>query len=151
MRRLALFVVGVGVLVGTVVMQPSGARAQENKNTGLRLSVVGIAVKDYPKSQNFYEKVMGFPVAFTFSSADGKRTTTYYQMSRDTFLEMQSATADVPPGLTPHRDRRPERHHRSASAGRLASRGAYRDDSQHPDRAWRRSTEQREERKRFRS
>jgi catechol 2,3-dioxygenase-like lactoylglutathione lyase family enzyme len=102
MRRLALFVVGVGVgvVVGTVVIQPSAAQAQENKNTGLRLSVVGIAVKDYPKSQNFYEKVIGFPVAFKFSSADGKRTTTYYQMSRDTFLEMQSATADVPPGLT---------------------------------------------------
>src|SRR2546428_6246301 len=100
MRHLALVVVGVGVVIGTVVMQPSAAQAQENKNTGLRLSVVGIAVKDYPKSQNFYEKVMGFPVAFTFSSADGKRTTTYYQMSRDTFLEMQSATADVLPGLT---------------------------------------------------
>ena len=100
MHRLALFAAGVGVLVGTVVMQPSAARAQENKNTGLRLSVVGIAVKDYPKSQNFYEKVMSFPVAFKFSSPDGKRTTTYYQMSRDTFLEMQSATADAPPGLT---------------------------------------------------
>src|SRR2546428_62245 len=100
MRHLALVVVGVGVVIGTVVMQPSAAQAQENKNTGLRLSVVGIAVKDYPKSQNFYEKVMGFPVAFTFSSADGKRTTTYYQTSRDTFLEMQSATADVRPGLT---------------------------------------------------
>src|SRR2546428_174850 len=100
MRHLALVVVGVGVVVGTVVMQPSAAQAQENKNTGLRLSVVGIAVKDYPKSQNFYEKVMSFPVAFTFSSADGKRTTTYYQMSRDTYLEMQSATPDVHPGLT---------------------------------------------------
>ncbi|PYR30441.1 MAG: hypothetical protein DMF92_08605 [Acidobacteria bacterium] len=55
MHRLALFAAGVGVLVGTVVMQPGAARAQENKNTGHRLSVVGIAVKDYPKSQIFYE------------------------------------------------------------------------------------------------
>jgi catechol 2,3-dioxygenase-like lactoylglutathione lyase family enzyme len=70
------------------------------KSIETRLMVVGIAVKDYPESQNFYEKLMGFPVAFKFSSPDGQRTTTYYQISRETFLEMQSATADVTPGLT---------------------------------------------------
>jgi catechol 2,3-dioxygenase-like lactoylglutathione lyase family enzyme len=70
------------------------------KSIETRLMVVGIAVKDYPVSQNFYEKLMGFPVAFKFSSPDGQRTTTYYQISRETFLEMQSAAADVPPGLT---------------------------------------------------
>ena len=101
MRRFTLFVVaGVGVVVGAGFMRPSPARAQANKNTSLRLSVVGIGVKDYPKSENFYEKIMGFPVAFKFSSPDGKRTTTYYQMSRDTFLEMQPVTADALPGLT---------------------------------------------------
>jgi len=72
----------------------------DNQAAPTRLMVVGIAVKDYPESQNFYEKLMGFPVAFKFSSPDGQRTTTYYQISRETFLEMQSATADVPPGLT---------------------------------------------------
>jgi catechol 2,3-dioxygenase-like lactoylglutathione lyase family enzyme len=71
-----------------------------NKGDALRLMVVGIAVSDYPESENFYEKVLGFPIAFKFSSPDGKRTTKYYQISRDTFLEMQSATADVPPGIT---------------------------------------------------
>jgi len=74
--------------------------APESRNSGLRVMVVGIAVKDYPESQKFYEKVMGFPVAFKFSRPDGKRTTTYYQISRDSFLEMQSATADVAPGIT---------------------------------------------------
>lgn len=72
----------------------------DNQRPGTRLMVVGIAVQDYPESQNFYEKRMGFRVAFKFSSADGQRTTTYYQTSRDTFLEMQPATADVPPGIT---------------------------------------------------
>ena len=72
----------------------------ENKSTGTRLMVVGIAVKDYPESQNFYEKLMGFRVAFKFSSPDGQRTTTYYQISRDTFLEMQPVAADGAPGLT---------------------------------------------------
>jgi catechol 2,3-dioxygenase-like lactoylglutathione lyase family enzyme len=72
----------------------------ESKGAPTRLMVVGIAVKDYPESQNFYEKLMSFPVAFKFSSADGQRTTTYYQISRDTFLEMQPAAADGAPGLT---------------------------------------------------
>jgi catechol 2,3-dioxygenase-like lactoylglutathione lyase family enzyme len=72
----------------------------ENKSPVTRVMVVGIAVKDYPESQNFYEKLMGFRVAFKFSSADGQRTTTYYQISRDSFLEMQLATAEVLPGIT---------------------------------------------------
>jgi catechol 2,3-dioxygenase-like lactoylglutathione lyase family enzyme len=72
----------------------------ENKNPPIRLLVVGIAVKDYPESQKFYGGLMDFPVAFKFSSPDGQRTTTYYQISRDTFLEMQPSTAEVPPGIT---------------------------------------------------
>lgn len=74
--------------------------AQEHKNAGYRLSVVGIAVSDYAKSQDFYGKQMGLREAFKFSSPDGKRTTTYYQLSRDTFLEMQQAGGDVHPGYT---------------------------------------------------
>jgi catechol 2,3-dioxygenase-like lactoylglutathione lyase family enzyme len=64
--------------------------AQENKNTGYRLSVVGIAVKDYQASQDFYGRKMGLREAFKFTTPDG-RATTYYQLSRDTFLEMQPA------------------------------------------------------------
>ena len=72
----------------------------ENAKLPIRLLVVGIAVKDYPESQRFYGMLMAFPVAFQFSSPDGQRTTTYYQISRDTFLEMQPATAEAPPGIT---------------------------------------------------
>jgi catechol 2,3-dioxygenase-like lactoylglutathione lyase family enzyme len=74
--------------------------AQEQKNAGLRLSVIGIGVRDYPESQNFYETIMGLPVAFKFSNQDGTRTTTYYQLSRDTFLEMQPVMEGVAPGFT---------------------------------------------------
>jgi catechol 2,3-dioxygenase-like lactoylglutathione lyase family enzyme len=100
MKRFALFAAGLGVLVAGIVLQPGAAQGQVGKSSGLRLSVVGIAVSDYPKSQAFYERVMGFPVAFKFSSPDGTRTNTFFQMSRDTFLEMQQATADVRAGLT---------------------------------------------------
>ena len=88
----------VGVAVGTLVMQRTAAQ-EKSANNGLKLLVVGIAVKDYPESQNFYEKIMGFKTAFKFSP-DGKRTTTYYQTGRDSFLEMQPATADMPEGLS---------------------------------------------------
>ena len=100
MKRFALFAAGLGVLVAGIVLQPGAAQGQVGKSSGLRLSLVGIAVSDYPKSQAFYERVMGFPAAFKFSSADGTRTNTFFQMSRNTFLEMQQATADVRPGLT---------------------------------------------------
>ena len=100
MKRFALFAAGLGVLVAGIVLQPGAAQGQVGKSSSLRLSVVGIAVSDYPKSQAFYERVMGFPVAFKFSSPDGTRTNTFFQMSRDTFLEMQQATAEVPAGLT---------------------------------------------------
>jgi catechol 2,3-dioxygenase-like lactoylglutathione lyase family enzyme len=99
MKRFALFAAVLGVLVAGLVLQPGAVQGQ-GKNSGLRLSLVGIAVSDYAKSQAFYERVMGFPAAFKFSSPDGTRTNTFFQMSRDSFIEMQQATADVRPGLT---------------------------------------------------
>src|ERR1700674_863406 len=96
LRGLTLFVAGIAV--GTVMMQPSAA--QENGSSGLRLNHVGIAVKDFQESLNFYTKVMGFRVAFAFPSPDGKPTTTFLQINRDTFLEVAPASANVPAGIT---------------------------------------------------
>lgn len=67
---------------------------------GPRVLVAGILVKDYPASKNFYEKQLGFPIAFAFTSADGLRTTTYYQVSKESFLEMQPATDATPAGIS---------------------------------------------------
>jgi len=96
MRGSALFV--AGIVVGSFMMQPGAA--QENSTTGLRLNHVGIAVKNFDESLNFYTKVMGFRVAFRFPSPDGKPTTTYFQINRDTFLEMAPASATLPEGIT---------------------------------------------------
>ena len=96
LRGITLFV--AGIVVGTVLMQPGAA---QEKRTGLRLNHVGIAVRDYDASLNFYTKVMGYRIAFKFPpSPDGKPTTTYFQISKDTFLEMAPASADVPAGVT---------------------------------------------------
>jgi catechol 2,3-dioxygenase-like lactoylglutathione lyase family enzyme len=102
MRRAGLYVAGgllfvSGFVAGTLTKSTS---AQEKPGKGLKLLVFGIGVKDYAQSQNFYEKIMGLPVAFKFTSPDGKRTTTYYQVGRDSFLEMQPVVENAEPGLT---------------------------------------------------
>jgi hypothetical protein len=89
MRGLALFV--AGLVAGIVIMQPSAA--QQEKVTGLRLNHVGMNVKDFDESVNFYTKTMGFREAFSFKDKEGKPTLTYLQINRDTFLELAPATA----------------------------------------------------------
>ncbi len=95
-KRVLFFI--SAVVFGSPAMQVGFAQA--NSHGGYRLSVAGIAVKDYAKSQDFYANKMGLREAFKFTSPDGKRTTTYYQLSRDTFLEMQLAAGDAKPGFT---------------------------------------------------
>ena len=96
-RGLALF--AAGIFVGTLIMRP--VAAQGNKDAGVRLNHVGIAVTDFQKSLDFYTKVMGYKVAYAFPpTADGKPTTTFLQVSRDTFIEMAPASANLPAGLT---------------------------------------------------
>ena len=95
MRGLTLFVAGIAL--GSAMLP---AVAQETSTAGLRLNHVGIAVKDFQESLNFYTKVMGFRVAYALPSPDGRPTTTFLQISRDTFIEMAPATEKLPAGLT---------------------------------------------------
>jgi catechol 2,3-dioxygenase-like lactoylglutathione lyase family enzyme len=96
LRGLTLFV--AGIVVGTALIAPGFA--QQRGDSGLRLNHVGIAVKEFQESLNFYTKVMGFRVAYALPSPDGKPTTTFLQINRDTFIEMAPATANLPAGLT---------------------------------------------------
>ena len=91
-----------GVVVGTLLIRPSAAQENSARDTGLRLNHVGIAVKEanFTQSVNFYKDVMGFRLAFQFPSTDNKPTTTYFQLSRDTFLEMAPASDRLPEGIT---------------------------------------------------
>lgn len=94
MKGIALFAAGimVGALVtGTGTAQDSGPRA---------LSHVGIAVTDFDASIAYYTKTLGLREAYALKQPDGAPLLTYLHVSRDTFLEVQPATAALPPGLT---------------------------------------------------
>jgi hypothetical protein len=43
---------------------------------------------------------MGFPEAFRLTNASGQVQLVYVQISQNTFLELQPATAQRPPGIT---------------------------------------------------
>ena len=88
---LALFV--AGMMVSAVAQQSKAV------DLGVRVNHVGIYVKNFEESVNFYTKTMGFREAFVFRDKDGKPTTMYVQVSKDTFLELAPATAEHPAGL----------------------------------------------------
>ena len=103
----------------TMVYDPNGIRVELNEYgpealprksaeawtaaqdaNGLDLNVVGVGAKNLPESANFYQKIMGFKVAFTFGGTDPEKMTYYYQPGRDSFLELQPVAANATPGLS---------------------------------------------------
>ena len=95
MVGLAIFV--AGNLLGAFITQSSAA--PQEKVMGLRLNHVGMYIKDFDESMNFYTKTMGFREAFSVKDKDGKPTLTYLQINRDTFLELSPAN-DRPVGIS---------------------------------------------------
>jgi catechol 2,3-dioxygenase-like lactoylglutathione lyase family enzyme len=96
MRGVVLFM--AGTVFGIFATQPSAA--PQEKVAGLRLNHVGIYVKDFDESMNFYTKTMGFREAFSLKDKEGKPSLAYLQINRDTFLELAPASADRPVGLS---------------------------------------------------
>ena len=94
MRSVALFV--AGLLVGG--MMPSGA-GETRRLPGVSLNHVLIRVENLDAAKRFYMDKYGFPEAFSVQRAGGSPQFTYLQISRDTFLELQPATPDSPPGF----------------------------------------------------
>ena len=94
MRGLFLFV--AGILVGLAV---ESAVAQ-NQNRGIvGLNHVGISVPNIDEAVAYYTKTMGFPEAFRNLDEKGQPTLVYVQISKNTFIELQPANAQRPPGL----------------------------------------------------
>lgn len=97
LRALGLF--AAGAVFGTLVLHPSGA---QESNTNLHLNHVGIAVQDVDATVDYYTRVMGYRVAFKFPAPEGRPTTTYMQINRDTFLEVTPAGDALPAGTITH-------------------------------------------------
>src|SRR5216683_207461 len=96
LRGLGLFVAGAVVsLTATTFAQ------NQTPNRGIvGLNHVGLSVPDLDKAVEYYTKTMGFPEAFRFVNASGQVQLVYVQVSKDTFVELQPANAQRPPGIT---------------------------------------------------
>jgi catechol 2,3-dioxygenase-like lactoylglutathione lyase family enzyme len=94
MRTAVVF--AAGLIVG-VAIQSLGA--QQGRIVGL--NHVAISVADYAGATAFFGKQMGFREAFSFREADGSPYFTYFQINRDTFVEVMQANASRPAGC-PH-------------------------------------------------
>ena len=96
MRGFALFV--AGVIVGFSVT--GGAQNLSPNHGVVGLNHVGVSVPDLEKAVEFYTKTMGFPEAYRQFSAPGQVQFVVVQVSKDTFIELQPATAQRPPGIS---------------------------------------------------
>ena len=95
MRGLLLF--ASGTLVGLFIQS---AIAQRDNPGVLQINHVGIAVDDLDESLAFYKDTLGFREAFRVTNREGRVGLVYLQVSDDTFVEVTSANADRPAGLT---------------------------------------------------
>lgn len=94
MRSSIVFVAGliIGVAIRSVL-------AQEGRIIGL--NHVAVSVADYKAATDFYGRQMGFREAFSFREPDGTPYFTYFQVNRETFVEVMQATPARPAGC-PH-------------------------------------------------
>jgi catechol 2,3-dioxygenase-like lactoylglutathione lyase family enzyme len=86
----------MGIVVGVAV---HSGFAQQGRIVGL--NHVAVSVTDYESARTFYGKQMGFREAFSFREPDGSPYFTYFQVNRDTFVEVMQATPARPAGC-PH-------------------------------------------------
>jgi methylmalonyl-CoA/ethylmalonyl-CoA epimerase len=85
-----------GVVVGLAVPI---AVAQVKDRGIVQVNHVGVSVPDLDAAVAYYTETLGFPEAFRANDAQGNPLLVYVQVSRDTFIELQPANADRPPGL----------------------------------------------------
>ena len=95
MRGLALFV--AGAVVGLAVSAPAQNQSPNHGIVGL--NHVALSVPDLDKAVEYYTKTMGFPEAFRLTNASGQVQLVYVQISQNTFIELQPANAQRPPGI----------------------------------------------------
>ena len=95
MRGAMLFAAGlfVGLAVHVGIAQ--------NANSGVvMMNHVGINVPNIPEAITYYTQKMGYREAFRVNDAQGQPRLVYMYISKNTFLELQLATAQRPAGFT---------------------------------------------------
>ena len=95
MRGAVLFVAGllVGLTVHVGMAQTNGAGVEMMNHVGINVPNVAEAVTSYTQK-------MGYREAFRANDAAGAPRLVYMQISKNTFLELQPATAQRPAGFT---------------------------------------------------
>lgn len=93
MRIVLLVVLGVCAGFGL-------GRAQPVERDIVSLNHIAIAVEDLDAEAAFFSEVLGFSQAFSVDDHDGAPFLTYFQINRNTFVELLPVTADRPAGLT---------------------------------------------------
>ena len=87
----------VGLFVGAAL---ATAMAQGDRLPGDNyVNHVAISVPNFDEAFGFYTQKMGFREAFTVRNNQGQPQLAYLQVSRNTFVELQPANANRPPGL----------------------------------------------------
>ena len=91
-RSLSVFLTGIlfGAFIHTALGQGGGRIAVNH---------VAVNVENLDDAVKFFTQTMGFREAFTSRDDKGQPILVYVQANRDTFIELQPATAQNPPGL----------------------------------------------------
>ncbi len=94
MRGLYLFI--GGILVGLAVQM---ATAQNQNRDIVGVNHVGISVDNLDEAITYYTEALGFPEAFRVVNDAGQIALVYVQVSQNTFVELQPANPQRPPGI----------------------------------------------------
>jgi catechol 2,3-dioxygenase-like lactoylglutathione lyase family enzyme len=95
MRGIMVFVAGLSVGLAVQV-----AVAQSGNKGVVMMNHVGINVANIPEAVTYYTGKMGYTEAFRVTDDKGQPTIVYMQISKNTFLELNQATAQRAPGFT---------------------------------------------------
>jgi catechol 2,3-dioxygenase-like lactoylglutathione lyase family enzyme len=94
MRSAVLLIVGIAIGLAVEVT------LAQNQNRGIvGLNHVALSVPNLDEALNYYTKTMGFPEAFRSRDEKGQTTLVYVQISKNTFVELQPANPQRPPGV----------------------------------------------------
>ena len=94
-----LFLFAAGILVGLVVQTAVVAQSQTQNRGIVGLNHVALSVPNLDEAVAYYTKTMGFPEAFRNKDDKGQTTLVYVQISKGTFIELQPANPQRPPGI----------------------------------------------------